>query len=95
MMATKLSKAQFDKALAKHGVTLDIAMLDADVLQVDTPKGKVFRSSGCHTIVEQYRNATQSWKAEAYACVVARINTGIDACEDSDCDVCTPEETNG
>lgn len=92
----KLSKAQFEKVLAKHGATLDVEMLDADVLQVDAPQGKVFRNNGCHTIVEQYRNTGgQSWKGEAYAYVVERIEAGLDTCEEKDCDICNPEETNG
>lgn len=84
-----MTAAQFNRELEKHGATLDVEMLDADVLQVDAPRGKVFIGNGCHTIVVQYRNrGSQSWKHEAYADVAATMSYGIEECSDPECDIC-------
>lgn len=85
-----MNRAQFEKELAKHsGVTWDLLMEDNGDLQIDSPKGKVFRSNGCHTIVEPFSNSGHdSWKPQAYAEVIERLKMGLENCEEPDCDIC-------
>jgi hypothetical protein len=86
-----MNRQQFLNALAKHaGVTLDsISEQSADIIQIDTPKGKVFRANGAHTIVVPFRNiGGQSWKPQAYAEAIELLNYGLDICENKDCDIC-------
>ncbi len=63
-------------------------MLDADLLQIDAPKGQRWAGNGCHTIVCQFRNYSQSWLPEARADVAETMSYGLEACADVDCDVC-------
>jgi hypothetical protein len=88
-----MNRVTFEKILAKHGVTWDHEMEDADVIQVDAPQGKIFAAHGCHTIVEQFRNVCgQSWKTQAYAEVARMVNHGLHDCDRGpECDVCHPE----
>jgi hypothetical protein len=89
-----MTKAQFDKALAKSGASQDLQSLDAGNIQVDAPLGKVFASNGCHTIVEPYsNNGGQSWKPEAYAEVARCLAMGLYDCDDDECEQCYPEVT--
>lgn len=84
-----MTKAQFDKVLAKYGATLDIEMLDADMLQVDAPRGQRWIGNGCHTICIPFKNVCgQSWKPQAYADAAETMNHGIEACDAADCDMC-------
>lgn len=86
-----MTRKQFFAELAKYpGVTLDTeSELNQDVIQIDTPKGKVFNANGCHTMVVLFRNhGGQSWKPEAYADVVEQLKYGLGNCEDPDCDIC-------
>ena len=81
-------RAQFLKVLAKYGATLDTESEECN-LNVDAPKGKVFKANGCHTIVEPFaNNGGQSWKSEAYSEAAQRVSMGLEDCPDPDCDVC-------
>lgn len=85
----KITKAQFDKIVAKHEATQDLESLDAFLIQVDAPKGKIWKGNGCHTICVQYRNnGGQSWKSEAYADAAETMEYGTELCDIDDCDMC-------
>lgn len=84
-----MKKVAFEKELAKYpGVTQDMLMEDAGLIQIDTPKGKVFTGNGCHTIVVAFSNHSQSWKPTARDEVVETLSYGVENCEIEDCDVC-------
>jgi hypothetical protein len=84
-----MTKAAFEKLLAKYGAVLDTESLDNDMLQIDAPKGKIFAGNGCHTIVVQYRNrGGQSWIADARADVAGTLAYGLYDCDETDCEIC-------
>lgn len=84
-----MNKSTFTKLLAQYGAVIDEEMLDADMLQVDAPKGFVFKGNNCHTIVVQYRNnGGQSWLPEARKDLAETLSHGTEPCTAEDCDVC-------
>ena len=84
-----MNRVQFNKALAKHpGVTQDMEMEDAGIIQLDSPVGKRF-ADGCHTIVVPFNNnGGQSWKPLAYEIAISRLEMGLENCNNADCDIC-------
>lgn len=90
-----MTRKQFMAILAKYpGVTLDAESEDSgNDLILDSPFGKVFAANGIHSLVEPFRNnGGQSWKAEAYKDMMARLELGLQDCTVEDCDRC--EENN-
>jgi hypothetical protein len=85
-----MTRKQFIDALAKYpGVTLDTLSEGDGNIQIDTPKGKVFKAKGCHTIVEPFTNFHgHSWKPQAHAAVIESLRHGLEDCEEIDCDIC-------
>jgi hypothetical protein len=83
-----MKRAQFLKTLAEFGATLDTECEFYD-LNIDAPKGKVFKDNGCHCICEPFRNIGESWKAQAYSTAAARVELGTEDCSNPDCDVCS------
>lgn len=89
-----MNRKQFIAALAEYpGVTWDHESEEqADSLQIDSPKGKIFAANGCHTIVEPFaNNGGQSWKPDAYAEVVRMLKHGLYDCTAMECEICQGE----
>lgn len=83
------TRKQFQREMELLGATLDEAMADCAILQIDAPKGKVFRSNGGHTIVVPYANrGGQSWLPQAYGEALEMLKHGLEDCDAEDCDVC-------
>lgn len=71
---------------AKYGAEVS---QDDRALMVDAPKGKVWKGNGTHCLVESCENrGGQTWYAEAVKSLIERMAYGVEACTETDCDVC-------
>lgn len=68
------------------GATLDEQSLRNDAIVVDAPKGKVWSASGSHAMRADFANIP---RCEAIEDIGKRMGLGLDACGDSDCEVCS------
>jgi len=90
-----MNKAKFYALADQHGMTVDYDVERGSMvwLQVWSPKGKVFCSTGSHvdSSLTDYVNATVTaadWP-KAYSALEQIIAQGFDTCPDGDqCDVC-------
>lgn len=86
---TRIAVTQY---LAKLGATLDGPNRDpvwhSYTGFLDAPSGKVWDSHGTHCVAVSGDNAKEFWEC----CVAELIGTGIDDCDDPNCDICHDEE---
>lgn len=76
------TKAQLERRAAELGATLDYGDYG---FNVDTPQGFVWKSNGCSTIANDYRNAGgQTWKPKAYGEALEMMAHGIEPAENAD-----------
>lgn len=88
-----MTQNKFAKILRAYDATIDFDMLDAQILQVDAPPGKVWARTGTHTLTEGYRRGEPGYTISDARQSLAEDMTwgGLDDCEDLDCDVCAAE----
>lgn len=90
-----MNKSTFHKLAVKHGINVDYEpgnAFTAARLTLESPKGKVFNTSGCH-IDCSIQCLTESGKSmvwpDAYRELESIVEHGFDDCPDGfDCDVC-------
>jgi hypothetical protein len=86
----KATRAQFMAVVKLYGATVDER--DPSTFYVDAPKGKVWMCDVIHTLAHQHNNNHgHSWKAEAYADAIERMEWGLEDCTEPNCDICNEE----
>ena len=79
----------FATAVAALGASIDQASLSADAYNVDAPPGMIWAGTGTHTLTASFSNAPgQRWQSAAIRDLLVRIDCGLEACGDPECDVC-------
>lgn len=77
-----MKKLEFTKLCRKHGITYRI---EDNTLRVDLPQGKVLVDSGFHFLEIWLKG----WSIEdAYDSAASDIRSGIENCDDEECDYC-------
>lgn len=85
-----MMRRAFMQLMAKYpGVTLDTETeRDGNEIMLDSAAGKVFAANDLHTMVEQFRTGTLSWKPKAFDTMAERLAYGLRDCTNPDCDTC-------
>ena len=75
-------KERLTKLVESMGGTVDER--DGRALYLDSPRGKCWHASGCHVLVVDGDNGSQTWWAQACREATEDVNMGLSDDEDDD-----------
>lgn len=86
----KTQTARLDAAAAPLGATVEVSEANGSlIINVDAPSGRRWVANDCHSIHYETSTGRAAWVADTVTEVVAEIELGLRACDETDCETCS------